>query len=545
MERLKLSFDILIRNGRVVDGTGNLWFGADVGIKDGRIAALGNLSGKKGEKIIDASGLVVSPGFIDVHTHTDAFHLINPTGDSFIMQGVTTNIIGNCGDSVAPVSEHTKTEYEEELNKYDLELDWSTLGEFLEKVEKNRVSLNVAALVGQGTVRKAVMGMEKRSPTKEEMKKMKSLVAEAMDHGAVGLSTGLWYAPSGFADTDEVTELARVVAKYGGIYVTHMRSEENKLIEAMREAIEIGEKANIPVHISHFKAAGGKKNWGKVKEAIEVMEEARKRGVEITCDVYSWRASSTSLTAYLPHWVHEGGIKKLVERLRDPEMRPIIKKDTKERELVSIEDTGWENVMISNCFKHRELQGKNISDLAAEKGVDPYDFVFDLLIEEEGKVGIVVFEMDPEDVAIAIKSPLSMMASDGSAIAPKGVMGEGNPHPRSYGNFVNVLGKYVREKGVLRLEEAIRKMTSMPANKFGIIDRGLLTRGFWADIVVFDPERVNSKATYMTPHRFPEGVKWVIVNGVVTVEEQKHTGARAGKVLRKSKLIRYEYKNKV
>lgn len=531
-----MSFDILIRDGRVVDGTGNPWFWADVGIKDGRIAALGNLSGKKGEKIIDASGLVVTPGFIDVHTHTDAFNLINPTGDSFIMQGVTTHLIGNCGGSVAPVTDYTRLEYEEELMKYDLKLNWSTLGEFLDKIEKNGVSLNVATLVGQGTVRKAVMGMEKRPPTEEEMEEMKSLVAEAMDHGAFGLSTGLWYAPSGYADTDEVVELAKVVAEYGGIYVTHMRSEENKLAEAVWEAIEIGERGNIPVQISHFKAAGGRRNWGKVKEALKMMEEARKRGVEITCDVYSWRASSTGLTAYLPHWVHEGGIPKLVERLTDPEMRPMIKKDTKERELVSIEDIGWENVMVSNCFKHRELQGKNVSELAAEKGVDPYDFAFDLLVEEEGRVGVIVFEMDPEDVAIAIKSPLSMMASDGSAIAPTGVMGEGKPHPRSYGNFVNVLGEYVREKGVLRLEEAVRKMTSMPANKFGFLDRGLLRRGFWADVVVLDPERVTSRATYMNPHRFPEGVKWVIVNGIVTVEEKKHTGARGGKVLRKKSL---------
>ena len=528
------SFDILIRNGKIIDGTGNPWFYADVGVRDDKIASIGDLSEEDGRRIIDASGLIVSPGFIDIHAHTDVYHIVNPTGDSFVKQGVTTNLIGNCGGSVAPVSDHMRPHYEVILKRYGLDIDWSTIGDFLEKVKRNGVSINVATLVGASTVRMAIMGMEGRSPTKAELEKMKRLVAEAMEDGAFGLSTGLWYAPGGYADTDEVVELAKVVARYGGIYATHIRSEENELIEAIREAIEIGEKAKIPVEISHHKAAGGRRNWGKVKETLEMIEESRKRGIESTCDVYSWTASSTGFTAYLPHWVHEGGVQRLVERLLNHETRAKIKNDMKTETRVNVEEIGWENLVISDSPKHREYQGKNLAELSTKKGVDPYDFFFDLIVEEEGRGSLVVFEMSPEDVDTVIKSPLSMIAGDASALAPTGAMGEIKPHPRNYGNFVNVLGEYVRERGVLRLEEAVRKMTSMPAQKLGIFNRGLLRVGALADIVVFDPKTVASRATYMNPHQFPMGVEWVIVNGVVTVKEGEHTGERAGKVLRKS-----------
>ena len=533
-----MSFDILIKNGRVVDGTGNPWFWADVGIKDGRIAAMGHLSGEEGKTIIDSSGLVVSPGFIDVHTHSDTVLLINPRGDSHIRQGVTTNIIGNCGGSAVPVSDQTKRRYEEMLKKYDLE-EWTTLGEFLEQLEKRGTSLNVGSLVGNATVRRAVMGMEKRAPTVGELEEMKRLVAEAMEDGAFGLSTGLFYAPSGFADTDEVVELAKVAAKYGGIYVSHIRGEGDTLLEALGEAIEIGERADLPVHISHHKAFG-KSNWGKVKETLKMMKEARKRGIEITCDAYAWRAGATGLTASLPHWVHEGGAQKLTERLKDPETRQRIRKDMAEGtpgwESV-VHEMGWENVMISSCPGHEEYEGRRVAEIAAEKGVDPYDFVFDLLVEVQGRVGMIIFGMHPDDVSTVLKSPFTMMASDSSATTP--TPGQtGKPHPRGYGNFVKVLGKYVREEGLLTLEEAVRKMTSMPAQKLGLLDRGLLRVGAWADVVIFDPEKVASKATYLNPRQFPVGVNVVIVNGVITVEEGKHTEARAGKVLRRPPFIK-------
>lgn len=527
-----MSFNIIIKNGHIVNGTGNLWFHADLGIKDDKIAAIGNLSGEHADRTIDASGLVVSPGFIDIHAHTDVFHIINPTGDSFIMQGVTTNLIGNCGGSVSPMSKYQMQEYEELVERYGVEIDWSRLSEYFERLKKRGTSLNVASLVGNGTVRMAAMGMEKRPPTEGELGEMKRLVSEAMEDGAFGLSTGLWYSPSGYADIEEVIELSKVAAKYGGIYATHMRSEENQLIEALNETIEIGEKARIPVEVSHFKSAGGKKNFGKIKEAIELIWKARKRGVDVTCDVYSWTASSTGLSAYLPYWVHEGGDERIIERLMNPEIRAKIKKDMIDEPRVSVESIGWENLMISHCPKHAKYQGKNIAELAKEKGVDPYDFAFDLLVDEEVRVGLVVFEMEPKDVAMVIKSPLSMMVSDGYALAPRLGMEKDMPHPRSYGNFVNVLQKYVREDGILTMEEAVRKMTSMPAQRLGINDRGLLRAGNYADIVVFDPDTVGPRATYLKPHQFPVGVKLVIVNGVITVDNGKHTGATAGKVIR-------------
>lgn len=530
-----MSFDIIIKKGRVVDGTGNPWFSTDVGIKEGKILAMGDLSGEEGKRIIDATGLIVSPGFIDIHTHSDTVLLLNPTGDSHIRQGVTTNLVGNCGSSVAPVSDYMKRRYEEMLKRYNLEIDWTTLGEYLEKLKMKGTSLNTGFLVGNGTVRMAVMGMEKRTPTQEEMKEMERLVADAMEDGAFGLSTGLFYAPSGYAETEEVIALAKVSARYGGIYTTHIRGEGIPLIEAVREAIKIGEVGRIPVEISHHKAMG-RRNWGKVRETLKMMGEARRSGIEVTCDVYAWRAGATGLTATLPHWVHEGGIPNLIERLRCPEIRQKIRKEMAEGtpgwESI-IQEIGWENVMISSCPESREYQGKRVSDVAEEKGVDPYDFVFDLLIEEKGRVGIVVFGMSAEDIATVIKSPLSMIASDSSAISPNGPLGEGKPHPRTYGNFVKVLGEYVRERGLLTLEEAVRKMTSMPAQKIGLLDRGMLRVGNWADMVVFDIERVASKATYLEPHQFPVGVEWVVVNGVVTVEMGMHTGTRAGRVLRK------------
>lgn len=535
-----MAFDLIIKKGRVVDGTGNLWFRADVGIQEGKIAKIGDIAEERAEKVIDASGLVVSPGFIDIHTHSEVTLLINPTGDSHVMQGVTTNMAGNCGGSAAPVSPYMRVRYEEALKRNNLELDWTTMGEFLEKVEKHGISINMGTYVGNATVRMAVMGMERRAPTLQELEEMKRLVAEAMRDGAFGLSTGLFYAPSGYASTDEVVELAKVAASYGGIYATHIRGEGDPLIGAVREAIEIGEKAGIPVEIAHHKAMG-KKNWGKVKQSLKIMEEAWKRGVEVNCDVYAWRAGATSLTATLPHWVHEGGFPKLLDRLKDPETRQRIKKDMEEAkpdwESV-VHEIGWENVMISGCPKHREYEGKMVGNLAAAKGVDPYDFAFDLLVEEGGQVGMIIFGMAEEDVVTVIKSPFSMIGSDSSPIAPRGTVGEGKPHPRAYGNFVKVLGEYVRDRKTLTLEEAIRKMSSLPAQKLGLLDRGLLKESAWADVVIFDPETVASRATYTDPHHFPVGVNWVIINGVVTVENGQHTGAKAGKVLRRTPLLK-------
>jgi len=534
-----VAFDILIRNGRIVDGTGNAWFRADVGIGKGKIGALGDLRYEKGDQVLDASGLIVSPGFIDIHTHSDTVMLVNPTGDSHIQQGVTMNLMGNCGSSVAPVSEDMKGRYEETLQKYGLELDWSTLGEFLDRLGKRGVSLNVGSLVGNGTVRMAAMGMERREPTDKELKEMKKLVANAMKDGAFGLSTGLLYAPSGFAGTDEIVELTKVAAEYGGIYATHIRGEGDPLIQAVKEAIEIGERADVPVEIAHHKAMGTR-NWGKVKETLELIGEARKRGVEVNCDVYAWRAGATGLSAVLPHWVHEGGTEKMAERLRNPETREKIKRDMAEGlpEWESfVHEIGWENIMISSCPSNTEYEGRMVAELASEKGVAPYDFAFDLLIQELGRVNIIAFGMSEEDVVTVMKSPYSMIGSDSSAVTPTGFVGEGKPHPRTYGNFVKVLGEYVRDREVLTLEEAVRKMSSLPAQKLGLLDRGILRKDAWADIVVFDHDTVASRATYTNPKQYPTGVKWVIVNGILSVENRKHTGVKAGMVLKRPRLL--------
>ncbi len=534
---MKMGHNILINNGRVVDGTGNTWFITDIGITNGKIAAMGDLSGEEADQVIDATGYVVSPGFIDIHSHTDTFHITNPTGDSFIMQGVTTNIIGNCGISVAPISKYKIEDLQAIIDKYKLVVDWSTFHDFFKRLEDKPTSLNVGSLVGHGTVRMAAMGMDNRVPNTEELEKMKTLVGEAMRDGAFGMSSGLWYPPGSYAHKQEVIELAKVVAKYDGVYITHMRSEEDAVIEALKETLEIGEEAKIKVEISHIKSAGGMKNWGKINEMLPMIENARRRGIDVTSDVYSWTAGSTGLAAYLPNWVSEGGLEKLVERLKSPDIRKRIKHDMKNEARFSFESIGWDNFMISQSALHPEYQGKFIGELARKRNKDPYEYVFDLLIEENGRVSLVVFEIDPKDVTTVIKNPLSMMASDGSAISPWGGMEQDQPHPRSYANFVNVLSKYVREEGVITLEEAIRKMTSMPAQRLGLYNRGLLRIGNWADVVIFDPKVVAPRATYMSPHQFPVGVKWVIVNGVVTVEGEKHTGARAGKVLRKTKFV--------
>jgi len=379
-------FDLLLVNGRIVDGTGNPWYRADVGLKGERIDSIGLLGSEDAKRRIDLDGLVLSPGFIDIHTHSDLTPFVAPEADSHVYQGVTTDVIGNCGGSQAPMSDYLKERQRPIAEEYGIEFDWNTFGEYLAKLESMKVSINLAAFVGQGTVRTAVMGMENRQPTRGELEEMKGHVAEAMEAGAFGVSTGLWYAPSGFAGTEEIIELARVVASYGGIYATHIRGEGDPLIEAVREAIEIGDRAGLPVQISHHKAMG-MRNWGKVHETLRMMEEARGRGVEVTADVYAWTANATGLTAMLPHWVHERGRGAIIERLGDREARERIKEDMIEgipgwESLVS--ECGWDRIMITRSPNHEDYEGRTVQELAEKGGVDPYDFAFDLLIECTG-----------------------------------------------------------------------------------------------------------------------------------------------------------------
>lgn len=527
-------FDIIIKNGRVVDGCGNPWFKADVGISKGKIERICRLR-SDAERVVDAENSIVCPGFIDVHTHSELELLVNPTADSHVHQGITTDIIGNCGVSVAPPSDFYKERAEKLLHAYNMVWSWKSLAEFLEILEKRGISINVASLVGQSAVRAAVMGAEKRPPTSRELDRMKELVAEGMEQGAFGMSTGLFYVPGGYASTQEVIELAKVAAKYGGIYVTHMRSEGDNVIDALGEALEIGMKANLPVQISHFKGVGPA-NWGKIRLGLRLMEEARERGLDVTCDAYPWIAGVTPLIDYLPRWSQEGGITEVIRRLKDSKLREKIINDMGEGGLGEesiVREVGWNRIMISTSSSHPEYEGKTIGEIVNSESKNPYDLIFDVMIQDKSEAIVIDFWGREEEVEEVLKNPLTMVCSDSSAITPKGPLGSGKPHPRYYGNVPKLLSDYVRKRKALTMEEAIRKVTTLPAQRLGFRDRGQIKEGVWADIVVFDMEEVEAVGVFGDPHHFPKGIKWVLVNGVVTIEEGKHTSALAGKTLRK------------
>lgn len=521
-----MKYDLLVENGLVVDGTGNPWFKAEIGILDEHIESIGNLRDSDAEKRIDATGLIVAPGFIDIHTHSDFPVLIDPRVESKVRQGVTTEVIGNCGTSAAPMNSDVKAYRARFMGaQFAGGLDWKSMDDYLNVLDNRGASFNVVPLVGHGTVRQNVMGFEMRAPTLSELRAMTRLVEEAMEEGAWGISTGLIYPPSCYAKTDEIVELAKVLPKYGGIYFSHIRGEGDTLLDAVKEAIEVGERAEAPVEIAHFKATG-RRNWGRTEQSLRLVEEARSRGVDVTFDQYPYIASSTGLTAELPEWSLEGGASKLLERLRSPEERRRI------AESPVIEERDWNNIVIASSKNHPQHEGKSVSEIARLEKKDPFDMVFDLLLAEEGQVNVVIFEMNEEDVRRVMRSPYMMVGSDSRAVAPLGILGTGKPHPRYYGTFPRVIGHYVRE-GVITLQEAIRKMTSLPAQRLGLKDRGLLKEGFKADITVFDPNKVKDEATFTDPHRFPSGIPYVIVNGTLVVDKSEHTGALPGKTLRK------------
>jgi len=535
---LKLKHDLVILSGKIIDGAGNPWYKANIGVAGGRIRSIGQLNGSAKEKI-DAEGLVVTPGFIDIHSHSDLQLLVNPLAESKIRQGVTTEVIGNCGSSPAPLNKHTREEARKYAGEWAKEIDWDWLSfdEFLRKLQMSGIALNAAPLVGNVPIRTMVMGFVARKPTPSELSKMKALTAQCMEEGAFGLSTGLIYSPSCYAKTREIIELCKVVARYGGIYSSHIRGEGDPLISSVREAITIGREAGIPVEISHHKAAG-KRNWGKVRKTLAMIQEARDQGIDVTCDVYPYTAGATGLDVGIPSWAHEGGTEKMINRLKDPKTRLRIRREIRKgipgwENLVGT--AGPENVLITSSEKHKNYQGKRISDLAKAKRKDPFDFIFDLIIEERSRVGIVLFMINENDMRKVLSSPFSMIGSDAGAQAPYGPLGRAKPHPRSYGTFVRVLGKYSREEELLPLPEAIRKMTSLPARKIGLWNRGLVRVGNWADLVIFDEDTVADKATYTNPHQYPEGIKYVIVNGKIVIEGKRHRKALPGKVLRKGR----------
>ncbi len=525
-----MRFDLIIKNGVIIDGTGAPPYKADIGVKGDTIAAIKDLSGAKAEKILDAKGLYVAPGFIDMHSHSDVGIFKVPIADNYIHQGVTTIVNGNCGYSIAPLTDLNKGEYLKRIrDRYpDFNITWETFKEYLEAVETVKPSVNIVSLVGHGAVRSAVLGFEPREPGKRDMKLMKEFVREAMQAGAYGMSTGLIYVPSMYGDTDEIIELARVVARYGGIYATHMRNEGLRLIDSIIEAITIGLKSGVSVEISHLKASG-RPNWGRVDAALHLISDYIDRGYDISADAYPYTASSTSLSALLPRDIRSGSSEDILERLKDSDIQRRIR-ERLDNQLFEERFLSWRDVLIAYSKNHPEYEGKTLYDIAESLGLDPVDTLLKILMEDELATGMILFGMNEGDVEKVISHPYVAIGSDSSV----GPFGEGKPHPRKYGTFPRVIARYVREKRLMSLPEAIRKMTSLPARKLGLWDRGIIRPGYKADITIFNYYTIEDTATYENPHSYPRGIAYVIVNGEVTLEEGRlNKEVRSGKVLRR------------
>ncbi|WP_027119264.1 N-acyl-D-amino-acid deacylase family protein [Natronorubrum tibetense] len=532
-----IEYDTVVRNARVIDGTGAPWFDGDVAISDGRIAAVGDVTGSGGTEL-DADGAVVAPGFIDIHTHSDFTLPANRDAHSKVRQGVTLEIVGNCGTSAAPRYGEGAEDVDEGFAYRGVgevvdTSAWESMGDYLDHLEgadAGGVSLNVGSLIGHENARIPVLGYEDREPTADELEEMKAIVDEALSDGAVGLSTGLIYTPGAFADTEELVALAEVVADHDKLYATHMRSEGDEIFEALEEAIEIGDRADVPVQVSHHKAVG-RDNWGKVKYTLERMRRARDRdGVEIQCEQYPYTASSTSLGARLPTWAREGGTDAILDRLTDEETRAEI------RDELEANTDSWDDILITNVRTSdlEAVQGQTIAELAERDGESrsPAEIVIDLLIEDRVRPRHIHFCMRDSDVEEVMAHELTMIGSDGNSLRPTGPLGDGVPHPRSYGTFPRVLGHYVRERGVVSLETAVYKMTGQPAARLGLEDRGVLKEGLWADLTVFDPETVGQGGSFVDPAVYPDGIHHVLVNGEFVVRSGEHTGARPGVAIR-------------
>jgi N-acyl-D-amino-acid deacylase len=497
--------DLAIVNARILDGTGNPWYRGHIAIRDGKIAAISRGAAPQATRTVDAMDRIISPGFIDVHAHIEFDIFTRPTADNYILDGVTTVVTGNCGGSA------------------------DSLKEFFTQVDTTRTSINVASLIGHNTVRRQVMGLANRKATAEEQSRMEALVDQGMKDGAVGLATGLIYMPGMYSTTDEIAGLARVAAKHGGLYASHMRNEGNKVVDAINEALDIGKRAQLPVQISHFKLSGNA-NWGRSKETVVLVENARAAGQDVTIDQYPYTASSTSLSALLPDADLEGGFEATKKRLADPSTRARMAAEI----LQSARNTkrpSFAYAVIANHTADPKLNGKNISEVNVMRGraatiENEVETILDLYLA--GGAQMVFHGMSEEDVRHIMKVPFNMIAADGGVQSGRGV-----PHPRSYGTNARVLGKYVREEKVLSLEEAVRRMTSLPAQKFGFANRGLLREGFAADLVIFDEKTIADRATFTDPHQYSAGIEAVVVNGEVVAESGKHTGVRSGKALRK------------
>ncbi len=528
-------FDLVITNGHIIDGTGSPWYSGDIGINNGHIATIGNLSGAARKRTIDAKGKVVAPGFIDMLGQSETTIFVDPRLPSKIYQGITTEITGE-GGSAAPLN-GTIVDTDRPFDRYKINVDWQTFRQYFARLEKAGMGINLASYVGATQVRRIVLGDADVQPTPEQLEKMKALVRDAMRDGAVGVSTALEYAPAPYAKTEEIIALASEASKSGGIYATHMRSEGDGVLDAVDEAVRIGREAHIPVEIWHIKVAG-RANFGRMPDLIARVNKARAEGLDVSADTYAYTAWSNSMSAFVPAWAHDGGDAKLVERLKDPATRARIKKDmqtpSKDWDNEWDEITGPQDVMITAVLNPalKKFQGKRLPEIAKVMNKEPIDALLDILVDDNAFTYCAVFGMSEPDVLLALQQPWVSINNDSEGTSPEGVLGQDHPHPRAYGTFPRILRKYVREEKKLTLEDAIRKFSSLPAQRMRLTDRGVLKQGMWADVVIFDPETIKDVATFDDPNRLSQGMEFVLVNGELVIAEGKMTGKLPGKVLR-------------
>src|ERR1700736_3852413 len=529
------AFDLVITNGHIIDGSGSPWYSGDLGIRGGKIAAIGNLSATPRTRTMDAQSKVIAPGFIDMLGQSEMTILVDPRLPSKIYQGITTEITGE-GGSAAPLNDAIIRADHSGYEHYHITPDWRTFRQYFARLEKQEMGINLASYVGATQVRRMVLGDDDKQPSPEQLLQMRTLVRDAMKDGAVGVSTSLEYAPAPYAKTDELIALATEASRFGGIYATHMRSESDAVLESIDKALRIGREARIPVEIWHLKVAG-KNNWGRMPEVVAKINAARNAGMDVSANTYAYTAWFNDFSAFIPPWAHDGGTAKMVERLKDPGMRARMRKDmltpSKDWDNEWQEIPGPEDIMIGIVQrpKYVPLQGKRLSDIAKLWNKDPLDALLDFLMEDPN-AGVAVFGMSQPDVTLALQQPWVSIDNDSSGASPEGILGQEHPHPRDYGTFPRVLRKYVREDKALTLEDAIRKMSALPAQRLRLTDRGVLKAGMWADVVIFDPATVRDLATFDNPNQLSEGMEYVLVNGVPVIEQSKMTGAKPGKMLR-------------
>ena len=531
------AFDVLITGGRIVDGTGAPWFHADLGIVGDRITAIGRLAGETAHTRIDATNLVVAPGFIDMLGQSEFNVLVDPRAASKITQGITTEITGE-GSSIAPVNDRLAALSKAQYDHYNVAQDFRTLGEYFARLERSPVAINVGSFVGAGGLRAFVVGDSQRPATADELEVMKGLVAQAMAQGALGVSTSLQYVPGRFASTDEIVELAKVAASHGGIYISHQRSESGQIIPSLDEVFEVAERAAIPAEVWHLKTAY-KANWGRMAEVLAHFRAARARGLDVTANMYPYDRASNGLDACLPLWVREGGLDAMIERLKDPALRDRIKRDMDDANAKDWENQwygsgGASGVLLSTVLDPalRKWEGKTLAEIGQEMGKDPRDAAMDLVIADRGESSVIISIMREDDVTRALADPMISIGTDSGARAEDGPFSESKSHPRAWGSFPRILGKYVREEKVMTLEDAVRRFTSRPASRLGIPDRGILRPGFKADITIFDPATIRDVSTFVDPTHYSEGVQHVLVNGKAVVSAGKITAERPGQPVR-------------